>query len=343
MRIFVISLIPAIMLSASCRNEHVKTASPSSVRVKVTEIKTIPALTPLYSTGILVSDKELKLSFKTGGIIADIPVNEGSRVKKGALLASLDLSEIRAAAEQAELGYRKAMRDFGRASNLFRDSVATLEQKQDASTALDIAKSRLGIAQFNLYHSQIVAPSDGIILKKFAGERELVAAGNPVILFGSSAGLWRVRAGFSDKDIVKINIGDSAVISFDAWPGVEFYSFVEQVGEIANPLTGTYEVELSLMKTEYRLASGFIAGVDLFPSARDSLPVVPAESVVEADGNQGYIYVVTEDNEVRRIKVELVLVIGSDIALKGIPDGIREVVSGGAAYIRDGTKVEVVR
>jgi RND family efflux transporter MFP subunit len=341
MKIAVISIISLFLLS--CRNEVIKPPYSPPVRVKVTDIKTVPALIPVHSNGILVSREEMRLSFKTGGIISDIPVREGMRVKKGAVLASLDLSEMTASVLQAESAYSKALRDLERASNLYRDSVATLEQKQDAATAFDIAESRLRIAEFNLIHSRITAPDNGIVLKKFAKENELVASGYPVILFGSSGRFWKVKAGFSDKYIIRINMGDSAVISFDAYPGVEFNAFVDQIGELANPMTGTYEVELSLEETDSRLASGFIAGVDLFTSDRDSVPVVPVESVVEADGTQGYIYTLKGDDEVTRVKIEIVSVIGSSVAVRGIPDGITEVISGGAAYLREGAKVEVVR
>jgi RND family efflux transporter MFP subunit len=333
----------AVLLTLSCRNERPVTTEQPPVSVKVVHIRTVPLVVHLHSNGILSSSEEMKLSFKTGGIVADIPVSEGSRVKKGTILASLDLSEINAAVDQARLGYNKALRDYERASNLHRDSVATLEQKQNAATALDLAKSKLNIARFNLEHSRITAPDNGIILKKIVKENELVASGYPVILFGSSGKFWKVKAGFADKDIVRINMGDSAVITFDAHPGVIFYGFVDQIGEMANPMTGTYEVELSLQQTDYRLASGFVAGVDLYSNSADSLRVVPVESVVEADGNQGYVFVLNNNDIAEKVKVELMNVIGPDIAVRGIPDEHKDVVSGGAAYLHDREKVEVVR
>jgi membrane fusion protein, multidrug efflux system len=343
MKKLTISLLTLIILTLSCRNGQIRSSEKESVRVTVSEIKKIPSVQSIHSNGVLVSSEEMKLSFKTGGIVADIPVNEGNKVKKGAVLASLDLSEISAAVEQAELGYSKSLRDFERASNLYRDSVATLEQKQNAATALDLADSKLRIAKFNLAHSKIIAPDNGIILKKIVKKNELVASGYPVILFGSSARYWKVKAGFADKDIVKINMGDSAVITFDAHPGVKFFATVDQVGEMANPMTGTYEVEMSLKETDYRLASGFIAGIDLFVSTLDSVTVIPVESVVEADGNQGFVYILRDKNKVSRIKIDLISVIGSDISVKGIPGGVSEVVSGGAAYLRDGENVTVIK
>ena len=342
-RIIVSLILPAVLLGTSCKQKQIKQPETLPVRVTLSEIRSVPAVIPLHSNGILVSSEELKLSFKTGGIIANIPVKEGSRVNKGEVLASLDLSEIKAAVEQAVLGYNKALRDYQRASNLYRDSVATLEQKQNSATVLDLAESRLKIARFNLTHSTIIAPENGVILRIIAKENEMVGSGFPVILFGSSAKFWKIKVGVPDKDIIRINIGDSARISFDAYPDKIFYGLVEQTGEISNPMTGTYEVELSLLRTELRLASGFVAGVDLFASVNDSLPSVPVESVVEADSNEGYVYILNNDSRVTKIKVEIVSVKGSRLAVKGIPDGIKEVVSGGSAYLKDGEKVQVVR
>jgi len=339
----IILIIGIILLSAACKNSIVKTTSAESIRVKVTAVNTGVISIPVHSNGILVSSEELKLSFKTGGIVAKILVEEGDRVKKGDLLASLNLSEINANADQAKSGYDKALRDFNRAENLFRDSVATLEQKQNAATALNLAKSTLEIVQFNLAHSKIQAPDNGLILKQFVKANELVSSGYPVFLFGSTGKYWKVKASFSDKDIVKVNPGDSATVSFDAYPGVKFSATVDQVGEMSNPFTGTYEVELILRETDLRLASGFTGGVDLFPSAKKTFSMIPVESIVEADGRQGYIYIVTGTMTVQKVKIDIETLIGSMAAVTGIPEGITEVVSEGVAYLKNGMKVDVIK
>jgi len=340
-----IKLILAItvLLSSGCRNSKVNPSGEEIIRVRVTEIAPEAFSLPVHSTGILVSSDEMRLSFKTGGIIAQIPVREGDRVKKGAILSSLNLSEINAQLNLVRTGYDKALRDFNRAKNLYADSVATLEQVQNATSALNAAKSNLDIVQFNLAHSKISAPEDGIILKQFVKANELISPGYPVFLFGTSGKNWKVKSSLSDMDIVRINPGDSVIVSFDPWPGITFPGAVEQVGGMSNPLTGTYEIEMALNKTDYRLAAGFIASVDLFPSKRESFITIPLGAVVEADGNGGYVYSVTDSMTVQKIKIEIVTVVGSKAAIKGDLKGIREIVSEGAAYLRDGARVEVVK
>ena len=126
---------------------------------------------PVVTTGLLGTAREMKLSFKTGGIIKEIKVREGQSCTKGEVLASLDLSEISAQVNQARIASEKAYRDLNRARNLYRDSVVTLEQYQNARSAYELAKNQKDIADFNLRHSMIKAPSDGKIHEDPGGKQ----------------------------------------------------------------------------------------------------------------------------------------------------------------------------
>jgi membrane fusion protein, multidrug efflux system len=338
-----IACLLIVLSLLSCKNRDAAKAREEAVRVKLVRIADGPVVVPVHSAGIVTSGEESKLSFKTGGIVAKINFKEGDRVKRGKILASLNLSEINAGFEQAKNAYEKSLRDYERAKNLFADSVATLEQKQNAETALKVAVSNLEIARFNLEHSTITAPCDGVILRQFVRTDELVAQGYPVFLFGYTGRHWKVKAGLSDRDIVKINEGDSASVTVDAHPGIRFSAEVERVGEISNPYTGTYEVELTLQETNYRLASGFVAGVDLYPSSGKRYFLIPVGSIVENDVHTGYIFTINEGMTAKKLKVDIEAITGSMAAIRGIPGGVTEIVSEGAAYLKDGNKVLIVK
>ena len=87
--------ILALLIHISCQNSTENEVRESNeIPVRVTRSIRQKVAFPIRTSGILSSKKEMKLSFKTGGIIDRIYVDEGQQVSKGQLLASLNLSEI---------------------------------------------------------------------------------------------------------------------------------------------------------------------------------------------------------------------------------------------------------
>jgi len=311
--------------------------------VKTSSVVQSTAAVPVFSAGLIMPEEEINLSFKTPGIIEEIRVNEGEKVKKDQFLASLNLSEIRSQVQIAESAWLKATRDHERALRLFADSAVTLEQLQNSVTAVSMAKANLDIARFNLEKSVIRAPDDGIILKRLSKENELVAAGYPVLIFGVMKKTWKITATLSDRDFVRISPGDSAIVMPDAWPGTELTGAVYEVSEVPGRLTGTYDVRIKFSDNGRRLAAGFMAKIKIIPAAGEHVTLVPAGAVVDADSLSGYVFCPDDASVARKIKVEISGLEGEMVVLKNFPPGIREVISEGAAYLHDGGKVKVIK
>jgi RND family efflux transporter MFP subunit len=293
---------------------------------------------PVRATGLLGTSDEMKLSFKTGGIIRRVNVSDGDAVRKGAVLAELDLSEVKAQVNQAEIALDKSKRDLARAENLHRDSVVTLEQYQDAQSAYELAKARKKVADFNLQHSRIIAPANGKVQKLMAEENEMIAPGYPVVLFASTDGDWVVRAAISDKDIVRISLGDSAHITMDAFPGTQFKAMVTEVGTIADPYTGSFEVEMALYRPVQQFRTGFFCRAVIYPPATGRSPAVPLVSLLEAQDNLASIYLWNGEKAVRkRIRTGRIQN-GMVVVEQGLRAGDL-VVTDGAKFIRSGSQV----
>ncbi|MFA6127915.1 MAG: efflux RND transporter periplasmic adaptor subunit [Bacteroidales bacterium] len=331
-----------IMMIVGCKTGPVKEV----VKIEPVRVRMIPVLVqevslPVRSGGVVATSEEIKLSFKTGGIVARTFFREGDAVKKGQQMAVLNLSEIDAQVNQARNGFEKAQRDYDRAKNLYADSVATLEQMQNAETALNVSKSILDMARFNQAHSRISAPKTGVVLRQLVKENELVAPGFPVYVLGISGKSWIIRTALSDRDIVKIMVGDSARVIIDAWPGEPFTAVVSQIDEVSNPMTGTYEIELKLNETKNRLASGFIANIEIIPGRKIAYSLIPMASVVEADGKTGYVFEVTPGGIAKKVKVTIATLYGEMAAISDGLENVKEVVSDGVAYLTDGVRVNM--
>jgi membrane fusion protein, multidrug efflux system len=341
---FLIITVSTVFLFASCEKKPVvieNSEQPVCVQAEIIQETTIT--NSIHCSGILSSKQISKLSFKTGGIINRMLVDEGSVVRKGQVLATLDMTEISAQVNQARVASEKAGRDLERAKNLFADSVVTLEVLQNATSAYDAAFETKNIAEFNQRYSQIVAPSNGRIIGKLTEVNELIAPGMPVLIFSEQAtDEWIVKAGVSDKDRVAIKIGDNAVLSFDAFRGKEFTAKVTQLSELADQTSGTFEVELTVKPGDTRFINGLVAAVKISSSFTQTVSLLPPNAITEVNGMKGFVYVVNPENATaKKIPVTISYIENNELAILEPISQMGMVITKGATYLEDGSKIKI--
>ncbi|MCC6927955.1 MAG: efflux RND transporter periplasmic adaptor subunit [Gemmatimonadaceae bacterium] len=333
-----------LLLAAACGRGNAATSdtSPRAIPVDVEQVQRQSLAPPVIATGTLGGKEEVPLSFSTGGIIARILVEEGRAVRAGELLAELSPVPVSAEVAKAEQGRGKAERDLARVRALHRDSIATTEQLQDATTALAVAEQNLKAARFALDHSVVRAPSNGVVLRRLAEPNQVVGAGTAVLIVRTAQRGVVLRAGLPDRDAVRVHLGDSAVVTFDALPGERYRGRVTQRASAASSLTGTYAVELALESRAEPLASGLIGRVEIRTRGEGSLPTLPLEALVEADGDSAAVFVVARgsDRGTRRA-VHIARIVGDRVALSSGVEAGEWVVVRGAAYLDDETRIAV--
>ncbi|MBN1952568.1 MAG: efflux RND transporter periplasmic adaptor subunit [Bacteroidales bacterium] len=332
-------LILSALLLTGCKSASEDQASgENEVYIKVEQVSVSEYRDPIRLTGLLATRKSMKLSFKTGGIVKSVFVREGERVNQGQLLMQLDTLEIAAQARQAAIALQKAERDLTRVTKLHEDSVATLEQLQNVKSACQIARSNKQIADFNISHSRIIAPTRGEIQKLLVQSSEMIAPGYPAILFASTDNDWVVRATLTDKDVVKIAMGDSASILMDAFPGDTLAAEVTEIGAIADPVTGTYEAELTILHPDSRFRAGYISRGWIYPAEKKKAILVPLDALLDAMDRRAYLFVIRKGLP-EKIGVTTGAILNDRIS---IPEGLNEgdsLVTTGAQYISKGLKV----
>ena len=300
-RIFFPSLSILLLGITACQKDKTANANQkddTSIAVQTVAVGRATVTESVFASGLISSDVEARLSFKTGGIIDKIYVQEGQKVNRGQLLATLNLTEINAQVSQARQSYEKADRDLQRVKNLYADTAATLEQFQNATTAHEVAKQNLNIAQFNQNYSQLRSPATGTVLKKLMNEGELAGPGTPVLYVAATERQnWVVRVGVSDKDWARLNIGDKAKITLDAYPDDAFEGTVTELAQAADAASKLYEIEIQVKPGNQRFAPGLFAKTEIIPSQSRTYFTVPIEALVEGNGKQAFVYTVAPDGK----------------------------------------------
>ncbi|MFD1144840.1 efflux RND transporter periplasmic adaptor subunit [Larkinella insperata] len=325
----------------SRKEKPVEQTDDTSIPVKLTKVESVVRTEPIVASGLVSSSEEAKLSFKVGGIIEKLYVDEGQPVRKGQLLATLNLTEINAQVSQAQFAREKAERDLNRVKALYADTAATLEQVQNATTGHDVAQQNLAIVKFNQNYAQIRSTVDGTVTRRTMNEGEFAAAGSPVFMISSThKNDWIVRVGVSDKDWARLKIGNRATISLEAYPEKTFAGTVRELAQAADPATKLYDVEIRIDPGAVKFAPGLFAKVTLQPAQSRSYTLVPIEAIVEGDGKDGFVFALSDDRKhVRKIPVQIGFIDDNNVLLTNGLSGISNVVTAGSAYLTETSTV----
>ncbi|AMN48311.1 RND transporter [Steroidobacter denitrificans] len=344
-------VIVGVVLSLSgCGRDATLNDAAESTPVRVVLAATGPATATIRSHGLIANRDQVRLAFKISGIVREITVVEGAQVRRGQKLAVLEQTEIDAQVEQARQEHDKAQRDLNRGKRLHADQVISLEQLQDLRTRAAIARAALKTARFNRTHAVIVAPRDGTILHKLAEEREMVSAGEPVLILGTQDEGYIVNAGLADREIVQVKYGDVAQVRLDALPEALLTGTVTQIAAAADPSGGLFRIEVSLAPNELPLRSGMVARLAIVPSSAHAgeRVYVPIGAIIEGRGHDAHVFVLepgeknTAGAQAHRRKVRIAFIEGEEVALADGLSAGEHVITDGAAYLEDGAAVYIV-
>jgi membrane fusion protein, multidrug efflux system len=331
------------LVEAACSGRGDASVATPARAVHAATVQNAELDNTLHAVGLLTPKDEARLSFKVGGLIESIKVEEGQSVKAGQVLAILKQTEIGASVEQARQATEKAKRDLDRGKALLADGVTTEEAVQDLTTAFNVASAAQSGTEFNAEYTRIQASVDGVVLRKMAEANEVVQAGQTILILGGANRGWVVRIGLADRDVVRTRLGDVARVEFDAWPGQKFAGRVSNIASAADAATGTFTIEVQLDAGGARFVQGLVAKVALSPQATGTVKVIPVQALVEANDKEAGVFVLDPSRQtVHRISIEIGRMNGGLIeVLDGLPTGA-EVVTDGAAFLENGEAVRVV-
>jgi RND family efflux transporter MFP subunit len=314
---------------------------PAAVPVRSTPVARGALAVPVRASGTVHPKDERLLAFKVGGLVSRVRVQAGDRVRRGQVLAELDVTELAAGARQAREGLAKAERDAARARTLADQGALPRSAAEDAETGARVARAGADAADFNVRRALLTAQDDGWVEQRMSEPGEVVGPGQPILRVSGRGRGFVVRLGLPDRDVLGLRPGQPAAVTLDARPGVALAGAVSEIARSASRGTGTWDVEVRLLPRDTAdLLGGLTAKVEI---AREvQVPAaVPLAALVDADGSQGAVFAVDE-GRARRVPVRIAALQGDQAILAGALPGVTRIVTDGAASLSDGAAVKVV-
>lgn len=319
------------------------TAATKSVPVRVARVAPSPDAGLIIASGTITWKREQVLSFKTGGVVRAYAVDVGDRVKKGDALISADPSDTGGRRAEAEAAFAAAKSNLDRATALHAKGFVSNARLDEARTAYQRANAALSAARFDESRAALVATVNGIVLSRHAEIGQQMAPGAPVMTVGDTASGMIMRAPLSDRQVVRVRTGDKASLRV-AGNTMVATGEVTRIGAKASPLTGAFDVEITLATVPDGLRSGLVAEASLTPSIGDAsqkLLAVPAIALIEGQGDAAYVFVISKDLKASRVAITIAGFAGENVLVKsGLKDG-DQVATSGAAYLRNGQPVSI--
>ncbi len=328
-------------------------ALEGSVRVGVAPVERLVVLPPGEATGVVTAFRKATVSAEVAGRVLRRLVEPGIAVERGQVLVELDAQRAGLAVQQAraELQARtvrlaQAEQDLTRGLRLFERGAISQDTVDDFAFAVELAAADLQAAEAALATAKR-GERDTRVLAPFSGTAEIVHVqvgdyvnpGSPVATLADFSKA-RVSAGVTGAEAGAITPGQSALVSFGSLGGVPVSGTVHSVGRIADPLSGTYAVEVWVEGgNAKKLREGMVGTLNVSMQTAEPQAAVPRAALFRQGGRM-HVFAV-RDGVAELVAVSIGRGNQSHVEiLAGLAPGDVVVVEGQFA-LRDGVPVQV--
>lgn len=314
------------------------------INVVVEEVETSTFSETIRLTGTVNANQDVTISAEESGVVREILVEKGSRVREGQAIFRLDSELLQAQVDQAKAMSEMAREAWERRKRLYEeDRVGSELLYLEAKYAAEQASANRRLLEARLERTVIRAPINGILESREIEVGTMVGAGTPVARI-VDVDLVKITAGVPERYAADVRAGADAVVTFDVLSGEAFPGTISYVGAAVNPRNRTFPVELVLPNPGGFIKPEMVANVALVRMVYEGAIVVPQEAVVRTE--DGYVVFVVEDQDgismARNRKVELGTAQKNQVMiLTGLGPGDRLIVVGQQA-VADQDHVNVV-
>ena len=299
-------LLVAVLVIAAVALVMVRNArnGKSKTEVMTAPVETRNIALTIDATGTVEPIDLVEVKSKASGLITHMPVQVGSFVKKGALLAQIDPRDVqnqynqaKAAVQAAEANIQVTAAAKQRSDGLYAQQFITADEHEkavlddaNAKAQLVTAKTNLDLALQRRQDATISAPITGTILQQPVSEGTVIssatssASGGTTLLQMADLGKVRMRAMVGETDIGNVKTGQTATVTVDAFPNRTFNGLVEKIepqAVVAQSVTN-FPVLISVSNESGLLLPGMNGEVSMLVDERDNAPAIPVDAVRSA-------------------------------------------------------------
>lgn len=291
------------------------------------------------------------ISAKVDGRIDRLTVEEGDTVKASGVLAVLDTNELAAQVVQAQgslfaaqATLEQANLDLKRTEALAKQGAVSVQSLDTARIKRDLAigqlrsaEGNLALLQARLDNANVIAPRDGVIVKRHVQSGYYTKAGSPIVTLADVSALL-AKAVVGEAQVHELAVGAKVTVQLGAFADKKFPGTVTRLSPAASLPARTFTAEITIPNADGLLKAGMFAKVEAPGQVRKGALAVPEGALVMRE-DQKTVFVVLSDNKVQQRLLKLGYIGGG---WAEVLDGVKEgeaIVTGGHNKLKDGASI----
>jgi HlyD family secretion protein len=329
-----------------------------SIRPKTVEVVTAALLTEgqattvLTATGYIEAERKADLSPKITSRITELNVTEGTRVKKGDIVARLDHTDLDAQLAEKRAGWVNARAELARQRSLHDEGLAP-KSTFDAAVATEATtRAAVRYVEALLDYTVIRAPFAGVVTAKRAFVGEAVSpfgsspsgggSGGAIVTLVEFSSLY-VGADVNEANLSKLGSNQPAEITLDAVPDKTYHGFLRQIVPSADRQKATVRVKVAFVDADDKILPDLSARVSFTSQPTQGKTgrtrvVVPVSAIRTVDGKTGVFRIV--DGRARFQAVTAGPEADGQVEVRQGLAGGERLISTSSGELRDGDRVK---
>ncbi len=308
------------------------------VKVSVITIKPTPVKDVLVLPGETEAWQDVRLASEIDGIVEWIDPKEGQAVREGQLIATIEVSALKAALDHAEASFNLADKLYQRRKLLSERKVIAREELDRSLNERTLALSNLRRAKVEYERGFLHSPINGLVNYLYVDIGEFVDRGEPVADL-LNVDKIKINVNVPELDVRYLRVGQQAMVTVDAFPGRRLTGTIDFVPYKADPATKTFQVRVLIDNPRRKIRPGMIARVAFLRRIIPDALVIPLFALVDKGGER--IVFVEKDGIAYARTVSIGVIEGDRIQItQGLEAGDQVIVSG-QTEVEEGMQVQV--
>lgn len=239
--------------------------------------------------GAVEADDFIDVTTEVPGRILTMPFDEGDPIRKGQLVATLDLEQVNKQIAELETSLDLANTVFERQSRLWEQNIGSEIQYLEAKNNKERLEKSLETLNVQLGKAKVYAPANGVVERVNLQSGELASPGMPILQILNTNKL-KVAANVPENYLKSVRRGDEVLVKFPALNSEQKAS-VSLIGRVIDPSNRTFAVEANINASSGLIKPNLLAIMMINDLEEKNVVTVPLETVQQEVSGRDFVFV----------------------------------------------------